>query len=477
MAAGARSTLLKIWRERVIGSRDRDSLLACLGLAAASLWPATDLAAADAGIRTLFNLSSVVWFIGLLSAATGAAWLLARWLGFPRAAALAILFVALFFSYSTFEPALRWILKSAGVSRGAPLLYITLLAVAAVLVWRGTRALSTTRFIPIAAVVICLSTISVALLRATAAPPQSEVITASLVLKTGAGRPNIYHFIFDGMGRPDQLKATHGLELGDVTTAFSARGFATAPNARAVYVRTVPSISSMLSPERTAYIAHVNMPQSDVVRSLRASGYRYHYYGEVFAFAACTGEEDLCLSTRTHGLSEFDIAMLRKTPAYTTLQRRALGATSSRNLARNLAAIAAVPTEEPTFTLSYMTPPHPPFIFSDTCATDQRDESGFQAWRMKRVPRYGVAYRCVAKAALAAVDEIIARDPDAIIIVGGDHGSSFLQPTDTPNWPPVALAERLPVFLAVRAPERCRASISRIVRLPELYPTLFRCLG
>lgn len=91
-----------------------------------------------------------------------------------------------------------------------------------------------------------------------------------------------------------------------------------------------------------------------------------------------------------------------------------------------------------------MTPPHPPFVFSADCKAGQRDFDDFRAWRLASVPRYGIAYRCVAAASMQAIETIIRRDPHAVIIVSGDHGPMFLKQRGAKgaNWSRDALAER-----------------------------------
>ena len=409
----------------------------------------------------------------------GASLLAATKLGLLRAASIVVVLGTLFFSYATFEPALRTLLAALQLPRGAAALYGFFLVFVGLLTWIGSRRPATARFILGGAIALLFSTFVFAVASFALARDANEKQTSgALSWPTGRAKPNIYHFVFDGMGRPDQIKASLGLNLDEVVPMYVALGFVPAPHATTIYLTTETSIGALLNPDRTPD-GQLDIAGSDVVKALRASGYDYNFYGEVFYFAACSGTEDRCLAVNARGLSEFDITMLRRTPAYAVFKRRILAATSSRELRQNLLSIARTRNVGPTYTLSYMTPPHPPFIFSKGCVADQKDFNDFRAWRTASIPRYGIAYRCVAAASTQAISLIVRKDPTAIIIVSGDHGPMFRAPhgVRTSDWPPAALAERRAAFLAVRAPERCKDSIAAITQLSQVYPTLSQCLG
>jgi len=454
-----------------------DRFLAGAGLLAASVWPIADVALANPNTVDQSSALDALRWIAFLVAVSGITSLvlqkpLRSW---TRASASIAALQILFFNYATLEPALRAVVTMAGLQHGAAILFSLLWLCAVPLILILSRERSTQRLILAAAIVMCLSTGLLALNANRGTPPSTQSV--AIPARQLTNRPNIYEFIFDGMGRPDVLQSALGLDLSWVDPALEVRGFTVASRAEATYLSTIPSIHSILNPSDHAPATKVEFAHSEVVKFFRSHGYRYNHYGEVFSFSACSGLEDFCLSSQREGVSEIDVMMLRKTPIYAFLQRRILGATSSRNLPANLTRIASRRNLGPTLTISYMTPPHPPFIFSANCVADQTDFNDFRAWRTASIPRYGIGYLCVMNSALKAFDDIISRDPTAIILVSGDHGTMFHGRPGKKGWTPAGLKERRPVLLAARLPEKCRASFAGITRLPDAYPTLTRCLS
>ena len=441
----------------------------------ASFWPVADLVLANGQMRVSFSF--VFWPLGILLfvalAVVGLAPLVGTW---QRAAAIVAPAAILFFSFSALEPVLRHGLAAAGLARGV--------AVAFTAIWLGTSAMLAraatgrdgVQWLLAFPILALASTVAFAAAEQRWRPSAAaRPITVPMRFAT---RPNVYHFLFDGMGRPDVLKSVLHLDIGPGPSELARRGFVLPPGVEATQLATIPSITTMLVPGTAAAGARdIDIAASPVAQVFRANGYRVAQYGEVFTFAACKGQEDICLSNFGLSLSEFDIAIVRRTPIYPVVSRYLLAATSSRGLFANLNNIASTPRPQPTFTFAYMVPPHPPFIFGKDCRADLTDENDFRAWRHASIPRYGQAYRCVMQALLPAVDRIITRDPNAVILVSGDHGTMFLrsQTSDRP-WSAASLAERRPVLVAARAPARCRDDLGRIGNLTELYPRLFDCL-
>lgn len=125
-----------------------------------------------------------------------------------------------------------------------------------------------------------------------------------------------------------------------------------------------------------------------------------------------------------------------------------------------------------------MVPPHPPYVFNESCKTGGSGSDDFQASNWENRHAYIRSYRCVVDILGPALDRIIARDPSATIIVSGDHGPGFLGGGNRNGAALTkdALDERASVFLAIRGPARRKSGFRSIQRLDRLYPVLFACL-
>jgi hypothetical protein len=445
-------------------------------LLSAAAWPLADVAAAN-GVTEMPLREATVWFSGIVLVLLILVFIGRRGCGsYSRAAAIVTPLGLLFFSYAIVSPTLQAISGGYQSRIGAFSLFLLIFSGIGFWLFRATRDASSTRFLLWVAPLLLASTCGLVAVQALGAH-RATVTRATNV--HFAQRPNVYHFLFDGMGRQEVIRGKLGVDVGDATAAFRSLGFVVPEGVRAQYPTTWQSINSFMNLGVTdGRIEQPDIASSSVVRGFRSNSYSFVRYGEVFRFSACTGQEDKCLSSKTPGLSEFSVTMLKRTPIFTLGRRLVLSRTSSRHLTQNLKGIAAARITRPSYIFTYMVPPHPPFIFSSSCVADQKDFNDFRAWRRASAPRYAIAYRCVVAAASAAIAQIISKDPSAIIIVSGDHGTMFGQVGQwRDGWTPGVLEERLPVFLAVRAPAACSDLLLRIRRLADTYPAVFSCLS
>lgn len=442
----------------------------------ASIWPLADMALANGTLP--LGLSVLLWPLAILLVGLLAMAILKPFLGsWERATAVAAPAIICFFSFSAIEPIIRQGLALVGADRGAAIVFILLWLGLCGTFLRLACAPDVPRFLLIFPVLAVLSTLVLAFAGQPAA--HSVFVDRSDLTARFETRPNVYHFLFDGLGRPDTLKAVLNLDVGSGPAELAKRGFVLSPRVLAAQLATVPSLTSLLAPRSQAASAgDIDIADSPVAHVFQKNGYLLAQYGEVFSFAACKGRQDVCLSNSQLSLSEIDIAMMRRTPVYPAINRYILRATSSGRMFSNLDLIASTVPKRPTYTFSYMVPPHPPFIFGKGCVPDQVDDNDYRVWSKTSIVRYGQSYRCVMQGMIRVVDRIIARDPGAIIIISGDHGTMFLRSqTDSRPWTAAAIAERRPVFLASRLPEPCRKDFLAIQSLEDVYPQLFDCLS
>lgn len=453
-----------------------DSLLPWLSLVAVGLWPATDLLLANPQADVSSRL--ILWSLAILStAATAAAitFMFAR--SFGRSMAIVAPATVAFFCFAWLEPGLRFALAEVGLDRGAVVAFFVLLGVLVLVLARVSIEQSTRRFLLVIPIFLLSTSGAAALIsRVSSTPSKSARLDdhAKLAPKFRT-KPNVYHFLFDGLARPDMLRATLGVDVRNDVEQLQQSGLELAPKVQTRYLTTVASISGIFNPfADTTKAQDLVASDTPIIQAFRSQGYHYAHYGEVFAFSVCKGNEDRCLNQPSWKLTELDITLLRKTPLYQLLKKAILAETDSRALLTNLHIIVAEGVKRPTFTFVYMVPPHPPFIFNERCAFDARSAQEFTRWDRAQAPRYVQGYRCVLRAMTSVVQVLIRKDPSAVIIVSGDHGTMFRRVE--PSWSAEAIAERRPVFLAFRAPDRCSAQLRNIEVLSNLYPLLMRCL-
>lgn len=112
-----------------------------------------------------------------------------------------------------------------------------------------------------------------------------------------------------------------------------------------------------------------------------------------------------------------------------------------------------------TFTFIHHLSPHAPYLFYEDCSL--RDEYGLdlQGWPEGAKPYFLSNLLCTNIKVAQIADDIIALDPNAIVVFQGDHGSSFTVDWEKPfaEWPSSAIQERSSILNLVRLPEACQS--------------------
>lgn len=300
-------------------------------------------------------------------------------------------------------------------------------------------------------VLLIVALSSVALSGVEAFPPE----TATRGTQT-ASAPNIYVVLLDGYPRQDSLEAL-GIDNGAFIRDLEARGFAVAPRSHTNYHDTTLTLTSMLNggyisalPElaqrpgdRPAEyrLVHRALNRARLLDDLRERGYTIinspSAYGPATLFSA-----DVSMSA--DGINHFDERLLSRTFLGDALSMLSPNLVDSwlRDAVltpmRNVEAVAASNSGSPHFMLAHVLSPHPPFLF------DARGEiphvqacyaSGCSLWTTElqvlgiRQAEYedllAGQIHFVNGQLLEMVDRIAAEDPDAAVILFGDHGIRF----------------------------------------------------
>jgi hypothetical protein len=371
--------------------------------------------------------------------------------------------------------------------------------------WLGLKYLRTPRAVLGTLIVAgALLVIPAVRLVATAGTAHPDVVEAGETAQQGAvaatSRPNIYWLVADGYPRGDVLREEFGFDNSAFEAALEQRGIQVARGAVANYPLTFYSVASMAAME---YVVDDSTPTAEVravgrftrmaggdnrlVRELRALGYRYvHFTSGYEQSTLCSGVENLCIIGSADALDEIGIVLLRRTPLL-DLGMAALPVSTRISrltpfswrgfdaLEEHLVEIRAV--RRPFLLYAHIIDPHPPLRHNADCSI-RPSAPDLMDWSPEQRPAFVAEIQCVNRQLGRVLDRIIARDPDAIVVVNGDHGSAFRnQFAKAPaEWDAADVKERFSTLLAIRVPVACRPVAARVGSLVNVFRAVTICL-
>ena len=407
-----------------------------------------------------------VWWAGTVAVAALALMVTARRASAPRVAVFVGLWVYVFFQY----PAVGHVRRAYRLTPQAQLLmWVGVFALVTAVAILPSRRPGFQRFVAVlGALLLLVSAASYAFSAgARQDAPQLADGLATLTRAEPAETPNIWLLIPDGYSRADVLERRTGLGLTPFLDQLEDRGFDVASQARSNYPTTWASLPSMLE---MRYLLDEGSHVGDLaplfdrirgnnafIRTLRTWGYAYvHAYSgtAVWEGSQCVGYEDVCIGGT--GLSETDWAVLRSTPLSKLLEGSVFDQVADLADPRGVVAkVLRDPPREPYAVFSHLMAPHPPFVRDESCSV--RDVSG-PPNTPGRPDEYRGAVTCLNHQLVAAIDQILAADPDAVIVIQSDHGHDWgLDWTDPHHatWSRQAGEDRWPELSALRLPDGC----------------------
>ena len=305
-----------------------------------------------------------------------------------------------------------------------------------------------------------------------------DVVSSPASIPEGP-RPDIYHIVLDGFGRPDILKDRFHLDLGPFVRALEARGFTVPTLGRSNYAQTYLSLGSALN---LSYLDRVTDGMADssdrrvldyliqhnaVSKLARRAGYRVVAIGSDYAATTSMAGADECRCER-YGLHEVEATAINLTPLRAVLPDRLTYGAHRRKIEAAFKHARAVAKEAgPKLVFAHVIAPHPPFVFhADGRPRDNRprlytmaDGSQFVGSRDEYVTGYGGQARFVASQVLALVDAILARPgPSPVIVLHGDHGPGSTK--DAGYLEGDGARERMSIFSAYLLPGEERPSLA-----------------
>lgn len=258
--------------------------------------------------------------------------------------------------------------------------------------------------------------------------PQKIVIKSAQTGGAQANHPNIYLMIFDEYASFHQLETYYGFDNREFKTFLEDRGFMVSMNSRNECSSTEFILTNMLSLE---YIADSHTTSFGEMKRMRENPYLLRLLTEnqytlngvgntTWLSTALNGTDDSKAKgpTSIEGFT-LETLFVQNSMVYVLAQDQAFRKRDEKNhIFASIIQMAKDPNTQ-QFTLSYVASPHPPFLFDkDGGAVSQRN---WMMWENKNIYLGQLQY--VNSKIQAAVDNILTRDPDSVIIICSDHGA------------------------------------------------------
>jgi Sulfatase len=316
-------------------------------------------------------------------------------------------------------------------------------------------------------------------------------------------KPNVYFMILDAYGRADTLKLALGFDNERFLGELEKLGFFIPRHSVSNYPATNASVGSMLSldyPEAAttlepdvASFRRELRGANPVVEKFKAEGYRYILVpGGIWTKISCGGEEDLCLE-KTRPL-EMERALTSLTPIQMLLDvhffSRWLAPTPGEYLEPDdvfgLFGAQLRALRRPFFMMLHFASIHDG-IYNEDCSKGTPGTPVL--YDSTSVARYTASVNCTNRQLLDLVAHIVAEDPDAIILLTGDHGP-YVKPRGIPVQPgqavrpftwgadtPEDYRNMFGTMTALKFPASCAGLLSDHHYAVNNFRIVFSCLG
>jgi len=310
-------------------------------------------------------------------------------------------------------------------------------------------------------------------------------------------RPNIYWLSFDGYPNQRTLRDFYDFDSTHFNEYLTSQGFYVAERSYSNYNKTKVSIATTLNmehifeegesyaeirgasrrwkPGRTrsglpAAVAGDNR----TVAFLKQAGYAYlHFDNRRWGVFRCQGYEDVCITVATQGLSEVQRALLELTPLHAWFPdsaSRPASAVSGTGIPEFTRELAALRVEGPFFLYAHLEAPHTPFLNRADCTRLARPSSEMRDLKGQ--------LRCVNRQQRALLAQLLRDDPEAIVLLSGDHGPRLLGlRSSIDELTPPQIRERLGILAALRLPAECQTGLRDDLTPVNFMRTVFACLG
>lgn len=396
-----------------------------------------------------------------------------------RSAAVASVLMVLLFTYSEgrklLQAGMDFLVGPRGDAAGMAAWAALGLAALVWAGWKGRHNEPMRGFLNVASLCGCLVAVAVA---GFTLVPRSAAVSNGSIARSGTGlgiRPDVFYIVLDGYGREDVLRDLYGVQNRPFLAALKAQGFRIADRAVSNAVQTEISLASSLNmapisalPKRSerAQLDRIALDRmiddSLVSRLFRAEGYAY--IAVTTGFPALEFRSADYVHTRDGGRTLFVESLAEKTPFASVALRPKGRHNERRALLRggfDVLQRIAKPGETPRFVIAHILAPHPPFVFGPN--GEPRDPAlppgfwdgshfiavgGMQAdYRSGYADQLAYLNQSIAK----VVDAIVQGNPNAIVILQGDHGPK--SELDQGSLANTNVREAFGILLAIRGPK------------------------
>lgn len=405
-----------------------------------------------------------------------------------------------FFSYYHFEPLI-------GHFRGRPTLhqgFVVAYVITTCLLIIGLAILVNRLQVLWACLLMSLLFLLTNAIRATSyQPSHSEIISSQAVgTKTISNKqilPNVYWIILDSYPNQIELKRFFAFDNFSFLAQLRQYGFQIMPNSMSNHISSIYSVTTTLSmnylisdkstkeqAQDLRHLRHILRGGSEVVQRFRDMGYQYiHFSNGYDSMTLCDSQPDKCVSGNT-GLDEYDSAFFKRTPMIDYLILKDRGSVNDGSSAFNWGGVdelhrslnQILNTKNPYFVYAHIDSPHPPIRFKADCKRFPFVPD-LQTWNVEQKSAFVEQLQCENSRTLGFVADLLRQDPQAIIILQGDHGTAFSkqQSTSPEKWTREQFLERFSVLNAMRMPRACIDQLPADLSLVNTFNVVFACLA
>lgn len=280
--------------------------------------------------------------------------------------------------------------------------------------------------------------------------------------------PDIYFFLLDAYTSNKSLRDHYNFDNSLFCDELEKMDFSVADESRSLHTKTAYSLSATLNfnqikdLEKYQLISNV-IKTNGVVSSLQAKNYEIFNYSifdvadqpAFYSLTISSGSAliNSILESSIFNMALFDILLKVNLFEINTAIFQKTVQEGKRNTGR------------PKFFYSHILAPHPPFVMDENGR-----EIGFfkQAHSFANPAAYVRSVQGLNNIVAQAVQEILKANPNAIIVIMGDHGYRYLSAEDNQG-------ESQAVFLAYHGPKM--KSQESLLRSNEIFDVVFRDLN
>lgn len=278
--------------------------------------------------------------------------------------------------------------------------------------------------------------------------PEKKELTPGIRTQSTNDRPDIFYVILDGYPRQDVLQRIHRYDNSGFLEFLKKKNFRVLQNSHSNYPGTSLSLASSLN---FAYLDEI-VPTAELrtqnqwflkeligrnqtIEFLKKQGYVTAAFDSGY-FQTEMKNVDHFYATGWV-FNEFHEALLDTTPAWVLFKNIGRYEMQRRRILYILDHLPEIKDpSRPVFTFAHIMALHPPFVFGPNGEPRNAKKSSLKFWQDFREPtaqelsqQYQDQLTFINKKLQSAVDQILAnRKRPVLIILQGDHGSSFVPP-------------------------------------------------